>query len=71
MAFVQNNIAPAIPSVSNSADAYRGAIARLAAAAAAGEDLDDQINALASAFDLDAVSVQAEIDEILPDFLIN
>lgn len=71
MSFVQINIAPVAAPVSNPAMAYRDAIARLAAAASAGEDIDDQVAALASAFDLDAISVQSEVDELLPDLLLN
>lgn len=71
MSFVQINIAPVAAPVSSPAMAYRGAIARLAAAASAGEDIDDQVAALASAFDLDAISIQAEVDELLPDLLLN
>lgn len=71
MSFVQINIAPAAATIANPAVAYRTAIANLAAAEAAGEDIDDQVAALASAFDLDSISVQAEIDELLSDLMVH
>ena len=71
MSFVQINIAPAATTIANPAVAYHSAIANLAAAEAAGEDIDDQVAALAAAFDLDSVSVQAEIDELLSDLMVH
>ena len=71
MSFVQINIAPVAAPVSTPGMAYRAAIARIAAAASAGEDIEDQVAAIASAFDLDTTSIQAEVDEVLPDVLPN